>query len=564
MTTRILRSFAMTLITASVFAAQPAQSAKIRIVATLTDLADFARNVGGDLVEVRSLATGVEDTHGVPLKPSFVPLMNRADLLILIGLECEHAFLPALLEASKNPRIQIGTPGYVDCSKGIAPLEVPRSTERSEGDVHPYGNPHYMLDPLLAKMAIGNIFDALVAFAPEHQAVFVRNRDAYLAKLDAKIAEWQEEAKVLRGVPFVSYHLQWPYFADRFGMVYSGTIELKPGIDPTPRHIEQLIASMQAERVPIVIREPQFPEKVPARVAAQTGAKLIKLPIMPGGVPQTGTYIDMMELYHPYFGRGCIEMRRRKGCQNMPDAGAPGAAASGSVITLEDLGIGFGPEPVLSGISLSIARSSFTAIVGVNGSGKTTLLKTLLGLLPPVAGCLRICAPGDVPLIFGYVPQSAQLDPIYPLSGFDVALMGTYGRVGPGRRVPRAERAFVWECLRAAAADAFAPKRFSLLSGGQKQRVLIARALAAKPDILVLDEPTADVDAAATHALMEFISRIHLERKLTILLASHDLALVRRRAQQVIWLHRGRVLQGPAAELLTPERMAEIFEMEAS
>jgi ABC-type Mn2+/Zn2+ transport system ATPase subunit len=216
----------------------------------------------------------------------------------------------------------------------------------------------------------------------------------------------------------------------------------------------------------------------------------------------------------------------------------------------------------LSGISLAIARSSFTAILGANGSGKSTLLKTLLGLQPPVAGQIKITASVNTPLIFGYVPQTSELDPLYPLTGFDVALMGTFGRVGPGRFPPRNEREFVRDCLRATAADGFAQQKFSLLSGGQKQRVLIARALATRPDVLVLDEPTAGVDAAATRALLEFISRIHAERKLTILLVTHDLPLVRRHAQQIIWLHQGRVRHGSVAELFTPERMAEIFEME--
>lgn len=276
-------------------AAMPAHAAKIRVVATLTDLADLARAIGGDLVEVRSLATGVEDTHGVPMKPSFVPMMNRADLLILVGFECEHAFLPALIEASKNPRIQRDRAGYIDCSKSIIPRDVPKSTDHSAGDVHPYGNPHYMLDPVLAKTAIKNIHNALVEFAPQHQAEFTRNRDVYLAKLDAKIGEWEKEAKPLKGAKFVSYHEHWPYFADRFGMDYFGTIELRPGIDPTARHVEQLIASMKAEHVRIVVREPQFPEKVPKRIAEQTGATMVTLPIMPGGVPHTGTYIEMMD-----------------------------------------------------------------------------------------------------------------------------------------------------------------------------------------------------------------------------------------------------------------------------
>ena len=275
--------------------AMPAYAAKIRIVTTLTDLADFARAVGGDQVEVHSLATGIEDTHGVPMKPSFVPMMNRADLLMLVGFDCEHAFLPALLEASKNPRIQKGRLGYVDCSIGIVPRDVPKSTDHYQGDVHPYGNPHYMLDPVLAKTAIENIYNALVVFAPQYQSEFTRNRNAYLARLDAKITEWRKEARYLRGVKFVSYHEHWPYFAERFGMDYFGTIELKPGIDPTPRHIEELITTMKAEHVAIVVREPQFPEKVPKRIAEQTGATLITLPIMPGALPNTETYIKMMD-----------------------------------------------------------------------------------------------------------------------------------------------------------------------------------------------------------------------------------------------------------------------------
>jgi zinc/manganese transport system substrate-binding protein len=301
-------------VTAAVFAAigmiaWPAQAAKVRVVATLTDLADLTRNVGGDHVDVFSLATGVEDTHGVPMKPSFVPAMNRADLLVHIGFGCEHAFLPALLEASKNPHIQYGRPGYVDCSIGIAPLAVPKSTDHSEGDVHPYGNPHYMLDPVLAKVALGHIYDALVATAPQYEADFTRNRDAYVAKLDAKLAEWKQLAKPLKGVKFISYHEEWEYFAERFGMKVYSTIELKPGIDPTPRHIEQLIGGMKADHVPIVVREPQFPEKVPKLIAEQTGAKLVKLPIMPGGVPNTPTYIQMID----YNLHALLEAAKEKG-----------------------------------------------------------------------------------------------------------------------------------------------------------------------------------------------------------------------------------------------------------
>jgi zinc/manganese transport system substrate-binding protein len=291
----VVRLLVVVIASLGALTAMPAHAAKLRIVTTLTDLADLARNLGGEHVEVFSLATGIEDTHGVPMKPSFVPVLNRADLLLLVGFGCEHAFLPALLEASKNPRIQYGQSGYVDCSQGVVPVDVPKSTDHSAGDVHPYGNPHYMLDPVLAKTAIRNIFEALTSAAPQYRADFTRNRDAYVVKLDAKIAEWHEILKPAKGLKFVSYHEHWPYFARRFGLIYYGTIELKPGVDPTPRHIESLIAGMKADHVTVVLREPQFPEKVPALIARQTEAKLVKLPIMPGGVPNTETYIKMMD-----------------------------------------------------------------------------------------------------------------------------------------------------------------------------------------------------------------------------------------------------------------------------
>jgi len=183
----------------------------------------------------------------------------------------------------------------VDCAKGVVPVEVPKSTDHSAGDVHPYGNPHYILDPVLAKTAIQNIYDALVLVAPQFREDFTRNRDAYLAQLDTKIVEWTAALLPAKGEKFVSYHEHWVYFAKRFDLVYFGTIEIKPGIDPTARYIENLVASMKADHVPLVVREPQFPERVPARIARETGARLVKLPIMPGGVPNTETYIKMMD-----------------------------------------------------------------------------------------------------------------------------------------------------------------------------------------------------------------------------------------------------------------------------
>lgn len=232
-----------------------------------------------------------------------------------------------------------------------------------------------------------------------------------------------------------------------------------------------------------------------------------------------------------------------------------------TLLTLHDLDIGYGGDPVLSGISLTIERGSFTAVLGANGSGKSTLLKTMLGLLPPVAGRMEAPAQQGRP-VFGYVPQSTQFDPIYLVTAYDVALMGTYVRVAAGRPVSAQEKALARACLQAAGAEGFAQRRFGELSGGQRQRVLIARALATRPDILVLDEPTSGVDHAATHAVMEFVSRICRERNIAVLLVTHDFAVVRRHADRIVWLNRGRVLQGSPEELLNPQRMAEILEME--
>jgi zinc/manganese transport system substrate-binding protein len=268
---------------------------KIRVVTSVPELAEFTREIGGNLVEVESLATGVEDPHGVPMKPSFVPKLSHADLVVVVGLELEHAFMPALIEASKNPKIQPGKPGYVDCSTHIAPLEVPKSLSRTEGEIHPNGNPHYNLDPVLGKTAVQAIYEGLALNFPQHEAAFKAGRDAYLAKLDQKIAEWGELAKPLKGLKFISYHNEWAYFNKRYGMVYLGTIELKHGVEPTARHVTELMTLMKAEQCKIVVRELQFSDRVPNEIAQRTGAKVVKLPIMAGGVPEAKTYIEMID-----------------------------------------------------------------------------------------------------------------------------------------------------------------------------------------------------------------------------------------------------------------------------
>jgi zinc/manganese transport system substrate-binding protein len=269
--------------------------AKIRVVTTIPDLADMAKNIGGDLLEIKSLATGVENIHAVPMKPSFATLLNRADVVILMGLEMEHAFLPALLEAARNPKILPSAPGYIDCSVYITPLEVPTRIDRALGDIHPGGNPHFNLDPVSGKAMARAITDGLARNYPAHDAVFKKNLATYLQTLDTAITRWQREAAPLRGVKLVSYHPDMLYFAQRFGMEPVGTIEIRPGVDPTPGHIVELEERMRREGVKVVVRELHYPANLAQTVAQRTGAQLVELPVMVGGVPEARDYVSFID-----------------------------------------------------------------------------------------------------------------------------------------------------------------------------------------------------------------------------------------------------------------------------
>jgi zinc/manganese transport system substrate-binding protein len=267
---------------------------KIRVVATFPDLADITRQIGKELVTVDSLATGVEDPHGVPMKPSFLPRLNRADVVILEGLDDEHSWLPALLEVANNPKILLGRPGYIDCSVGVQVLEAPTLVDRSEGDLHPKGNPHYMLDPVNAKIAARNIADGLTRNFPQYQQAFEKNLKAYLAELDDWIARWEKLAAPLRGTKYVEYHPEWIYFADRFGMTRVGSVELKPGIEPTPNHIVELVQRIKQEKPQLLLYGAQNP-RIPEQIAAETGIKLLRLYSNAGGRPETDTYIKWID-----------------------------------------------------------------------------------------------------------------------------------------------------------------------------------------------------------------------------------------------------------------------------
>jgi zinc/manganese transport system substrate-binding protein len=272
----------------------PVFAQQIRVVATFPDLADITRQIGKELVSVDSLATGVEDPHYVPMRPSFVPRLNRADVLVLTGLGDEHSWLPPLLEVASNPRILPGRSAYIDCAVGVSVLQAPSTLDRSEGDLHPQGNPHYMLDPVSGKIAARNIAAGLSRNFPQHQQAFEKNLKAYLAELDNWIVRWEKMATPLRGVKYVDYHPSWVYFANRFGMQQVGSIELKPGIEPTPNHLAELVERIKIEKARLLLYGAQNP-RLPERISAETGVKTLRLYSNAGGRPETDTYIKWID-----------------------------------------------------------------------------------------------------------------------------------------------------------------------------------------------------------------------------------------------------------------------------
>ena len=271
------------------------EGSQIRVVASIPDLADLATRIGGDLVSVESLAKGVEDPHGVPIKPSFVPKLNRADALVVLGLQAHHAWLPALIDVARNPSILPGNSGYIDCSVNIQVKQVPKSLLRREGDVHPLGNPHVNLDPVNAALMAREMVIGFSRVYPPGQAVFERNFKKFTTHLSQQMGKWQKLAEPLQGVKFVSYHQDTIYFAERFGLEEVGQIEIRPGIEPTQGHLVWLINRMKEEGVTLILREPHFGAQLPNWVAQETGASVAKFLIMVGGNPGVNTYEDLIE-----------------------------------------------------------------------------------------------------------------------------------------------------------------------------------------------------------------------------------------------------------------------------
>jgi zinc/manganese transport system substrate-binding protein len=269
--------------------------AKINVVATTPDLAAIARAIGGDAADVKALAKPTEDPHFVDAKPSHIVTLNRADVLIDGGAELELGWLPPLLESARNPKLASGGPGRVVASEGIRMLEVPTSFDRSKGDVHSMGNPHFLLDPLNAKIVAAQIADHFARVNPASAALYRANLERFNATIDTKMLEWQRVLAPHRGEKIVTYHKDFPYLAQRFGLEILETLEPKPGIAPSPAHLSKVITTMKAANARVILIQPYQNRRTAETVARQTGAAVINAAQQPGAVKGVNTYFDVMD-----------------------------------------------------------------------------------------------------------------------------------------------------------------------------------------------------------------------------------------------------------------------------
>ncbi len=267
---------------------------KLNVVTTTPTFASIAESVGGEHVSVTSIGSGDEDPHFIQAKPSYMMKARKADLWICVGMELEIGYEGLILQGSRNPRIQKNTPGHLDASEGIMKLEVPTGKiDRSMGDVHPLGNPHYWLDPYNGKIIAKNICRRLKQLDPEHAGDYDRNLAAFLSKLDNAMAGWVAKLKPFEHSKIVIYHRSWPYFANRFNLDVVAELEPKPGIPPGPGHILEVINTMKSEKARVILMEPFYNRDDAEAVANKTGAKVV---VVPNAVnEQVKDYIAMLD-----------------------------------------------------------------------------------------------------------------------------------------------------------------------------------------------------------------------------------------------------------------------------
>ncbi len=267
----------------------------VRVVTTIPDIADLTRTIGGDMVTVVELVPVGANAHKVLPKASMLMQLSTADALIFMGLDYEHAFLPALLEKCRNRKIQQGGPGYMNLGAFVQPLEVPSSLNRSQGaDLHPRGNPHYNLDPWNGRIMAAGIRDVLMRVDPPHATQYKERWQRWDALAKKKIQRWQTWMQPLRGKKVVTYHRSWSYFVQRYGLVVAAEIEPKPGMAPSAKHLLEVRKTMTKENVQVVLMEPWYNENT-IRSLVGGDVQLLQLPTTCGMNPKTEHYLDYIE-----------------------------------------------------------------------------------------------------------------------------------------------------------------------------------------------------------------------------------------------------------------------------
>jgi zinc/manganese transport system substrate-binding protein len=277
-------------------AAGAAQAAdKVRVVATIPDLKSLTEAVGGDLVEVESLTRGTQNFHEAEVRPSMMLKLRRADLLVENGADLD-TWVEVAVQSANNTSIVRGGRGRIEISRGIPLLEVPTTrVDRSMGDVHPLGNPHFSLDPGLAPAITQNILDGLVRVAPQHRADFERNRAAFLGRVDEQMARWTKLMEPVKGAKVVVFHPVYVYLLTRFGLIQAGALEDRPGIPPSPQHLANLIRQMKEQGIKAVLVEPWNDVKLANRVAEEAGARAYVMASAVGAVKGADNYLAAID-----------------------------------------------------------------------------------------------------------------------------------------------------------------------------------------------------------------------------------------------------------------------------
>jgi zinc/manganese transport system substrate-binding protein len=269
---------------------------KLNVIASTEDLASITREIGGDRTTVDSIARGYQDPHFVEAKPSFILKLQKADLLVVVGRELEIGWLPALIQQSRNARIQVGANGYLDASLHARILDIPQgAVTRAMGDVHPQGNPHYWLDPDNGKVIATDIAGKLSQLRPADKPYFDQQLSDFTRRLDEARTRWLAAMAPYKGIKVVTYHRSYTNFADRFSLDIIGYVEPKPGIPPTPQHTLDLVNEMRRQNVKLVLVEPYFDLKTPNAIGRQTGAQVLVLPPSVGGVKEITDYFRLFD-----------------------------------------------------------------------------------------------------------------------------------------------------------------------------------------------------------------------------------------------------------------------------